>query len=56
MMGNPMMGNPMGGMPMGGMRNPEQMKQGMEQLNNMSDDQLEGMVNMMKQNPAMMKA
>lgn len=38
MMGNPMMGNPMGGMPMGGMGNPEQMKQGMEQLNNMSDD------------------
>ena len=38
MMGNPMMGNPMGGMPTGRMGNAEQMKQGMEQLNNMSDD------------------
>ena len=32
------------------------LKASIDQMNNMGDDQLEGMVNMMKSNPAMMKA
>ena len=36
--------------------NPEQMKQSIDQLNSMDDTQMDYMINMMKSNPAMMKA